>query len=588
MSSYQLPQFAIFEDTLTKQQNYYFYNPIAEVVANDKESLELAFYELEKFQQQGLFLAGFISYEASYYLTDNLRHLRNAATEKLLHFVAFKNFCNEIPSYPHSDKNIDLMIDSLSFADYQKSFTEVQQALINGESYQINLTKNIIATTRFSSQELYTKLKQQQSVKYAAYLPFLNPDIISISPELFFKKNADDLIVKPMKGTAKLTGDVSKDLEIYQQLALCEKNRAENLIIVDLLRNDLSAIAKTHSVKVDKLFSIEKYKTLLQMTSQIAAKIDKQISFRKILDGLFPCGSITGAPKKRTLELIKRIEKDKRGVYTGTIGYILPNNDMCFNVAIRTIQKYQNSLQIGVGGGITVYSDLQSEWQEMNTKINFIRQIYQPDFCLIESLYYHNQFRDLELHLERLENSARQLFFDIDIQKVSSQLQHYAQQLARDKEYKIRVEYHYDKSITIEHTQIDTTKQQLIKLVVCPEKTNSANKLFQHKTTHNSTRGFYTKMHKKYINQDKNCELIFLNEKNNITETRFYNIIIEKDNKLYTPQLDDGVLAGVARKSLIQQAKLQAKSLTLDDLKTADKVYLINSVRGLIPAYLEI
>ncbi|OIN83267.1 aminodeoxychorismate synthase component I [Francisella sp. TX07-6608] len=587
MSNNQLPQFAILEDTLTDKQKYYFYNPIAEVIANSKETLELVFYQLEKLQQQRLYLVGYLSYEASYYLNNDLYDLRDPDDSKLLHFVAFSDYSDEIPDDLISDKNIDMMIDSLNFADYQKSFDKVQQALVNGESYQINLTKNILATTKLTSYELYNKLKQQQSVKYAAYLPFLNPDIISISPELFFKKDAENLVVNPMKGTASLTGNDSEDLKIYQELALCDKNRAENLIIVDLLRNDLSAIAKTHTVKVDKLFSIEKYKNLLQMTSQISAKVDKQISFRKILDGLFPCGSITGAPKKRTMELIKQIEKGKRGVYTGSIGYIMPNNDMCFNVAIRTIQKYRDNLQIGVGGGITVYSDVQSEWQEMNTKINFIRQIYQPDFCLIESLYYCNQFRDLELHLERLEDSARQLFFDINISKIRDQLYNYVEQLIEDKEYKIRIEYHYDKSIIIEHTQIDITNQQDIKLIICPEKINSANKLFQHKTTHNSTRGFYTQMHHKYI-QDKNCELIYLNEKDNITETRFHNIVIEKNDKLYTPKLEDGVLAGIARKSLIKQGKLQAKSLNLNDLKTADKIYLINSVRGLIAAYLGI
>ncbi|MBK2026022.1 bifunctional chorismate-binding protein/class IV aminotransferase [Francisella philomiragia] len=586
MSNTQLPQFAILEDTLTNNQSYYFYNPVAEVIANDKESLELAFGQLEELQQQGLSLVGYLSYEASYYLNNNLYDLCDFDDGKLLHFVAFSNYSNEIPKNIVSDKNIDLMIDSLNFADYQKSFEKVQQALTNGESYQINLTKNILATTKLTSYELYNKLKQQ-SVKYAAYLPFLNPDIISISPELFFKKDAENLIVNPMKGTARLTGNDSEDLKIYQELALCDKNRAENLIIVDLLRNDLSAIAKTHTVKVDKLFSIEKYKNLLQMTSQISAKVDKQISFRKILDGLFPCGSITGAPKKRTMELIKQIEKGKRGVYTGSIGYIMPNNDMCFNVAIRTIQQYRDNLQIGVGGGITVYSDAQSEWQEMNTKINFIRQIYQPDFCLIESIYYHNKFRNLELHLDRLEDSARQLFFDIDICKIRDQLYDYVEQLTDDIEYKIRLEYHYDKSINIEHTKINTTNQQAIKLKICPEKINSANKLFQHKTTHSLTRGFYTQMHHKYIHED-NCELIYLNEKDNITETRFHNIVIEKNDKLYTPKLEDGVLAGVARKSLISQGKLQAKSLNFDDLKTADKVYLINSVRGLIPGYLEI
>ncbi|MEY8714467.1 aminodeoxychorismate synthase component I [Francisella philomiragia] len=587
MSNIQLPQFAILEDTLTNNQSYYFYNPVAEVIANDNKSLELAFGQLEELQQQGLYLVGYLSYEASYYLNNNLYDLCDSDDSELLYFVAFSDYSNHIPDDVISDKNIDLMIDSLNFADYQKSFDEIQQALIDGESYQINLTKNILANTRLTSYELYNKLKQQQSVKYAAYLPFLKPDIISISPELFFKKESDNLLVKPMKGTAKLTGNDLEDQKIYQELSSCDKNRAENLIIVDLLRNDLSAIANTHTVKVDKLFSIEKYKNLLQMTSQISAKVDKQISFRKILDGLFPCGSITGAPKKRTMELIKQIEKGKRGVYTGSIGYIMPNNDMCFSVAIRTIQKYHDSLQIGVGGGITVYSDVQSEWQEMNTKINFIRQIYQPDFCLIESIYHYNKFRNLELHLERLENTARQLFFDIDICKIRDQLYDYVEQLSNNKEYKIRLEYHYDKSINIEHTEINTTDQQAIKLKICPDKINSANKLFQHKTTHSSIRGFYTQMHHKYIHDD-NCELIYLNEKDNITEARFHNIVIEKNDKLYTPELEDGVLAGVARKSLISQGKLQSKSLNLNDLKTANKIYLINSVRGLIPAYLEI
>ena len=349
----KIPQLAIFEDTLTNDRNYYFYDAVKQVIAHDKESLELAFYELENLQQQGLYLAGYISYEASFYFKDELKDLRSPNDEKLLHFVAFKNYSHDIPSFSCMGRSIDLMLDNLSFDDYLVDFEKVQQALINGESYQINLTKSIYTNTKFSGLEIYESLKQSQLVKYAAYLPFLTPDIISISPELFFKKENNNILVKPMKGTARLSGDEQKDLEVLQELKSCDKNKAENLIIVDLLRNDLSGIANTHTVNVDKLFSVEKYKNLLQMTSQISANVDKQISFRKILDSLFPCGSITGAPKKRTMELIAQIERQKRGIYTGSIGYILPNNDMCFNVAIRTIQKYQDNMQIGVGGGIT-------------------------------------------------------------------------------------------------------------------------------------------------------------------------------------------------------------------------------------------
>ncbi|BCD91115.1 aminodeoxychorismate synthase, component I [Francisella halioticida] len=584
----KIPQFAIFENTLVDSGNYYFYNPTKEVIAYDKESLELAFYELEKLQQQGLYLAGYISYEAGYYLKDELKHLRLPNDGRLLHFVAFKNLSYDVPNFSNIASSIDLMIDNLSFEDYSKDFEKVQLALTDGESYEVNLTKNILAASSFSSQELYSSLKQNQLVKYAAYLPFLNPDLISISPELFFKKENNTIIVRPMKGTARLSGNDQKDLEIFQELESCDKNKAENLIIVDLLRNDLSGIANTHTVKVDKLFLIEKYKNLLQMTSQISANVDKQISFRKILVSLFPCGSITGAPKKRTMELIKHIEKQNRGVYTGSIGYILPNNNMCFNVAIRTIQKYSNNIQIGVGGAITVYSDVESEWHEMDTKIAFIKQMYKPDFSLIESFYYSNGFKYLHLHLERLENTVKRLFFDINIVDIKNRLIDYCKKIHKSKEYKIRLEYSYDKSLIIEHSQIDTNIKQSVKLIVCPERVDSKNKLFQYKTTHNSTRGFYTQMHNKYINTKNDYELIFLNENDYVTETRFHNIIIEKDRQLYTPKLVDGVLNGIARKSMIIETNLKPKSLTMDDLKYADKIYLINSVRGLTPAYLEV
>lgn len=583
----KLPPFAIFEDTLTKGLSYYFYNPTTEVIAYDEKSLEQAFDKLQNLQSQGLYLAGFISYEASYYINKKLVHLRTANDGKLLHFVAFKNYSNKIPYLSIADGKIDLMIDTLSIDDYQKKFNKVQEALINGESYQINLTKNIFANTNLSSQEIYNKLKQLQPVKYATYLPFLEPDVISISPELFFKKEGGNLIVRPMKGTARLTADREKNEAIYNELKTCKKNQSENLIIVDLLRNDLAGISRNYTVNVDKLFSIEKYNSLLQITSQISAELDSDISFRKILENLFPCGSITGAPKIRTQEIIKNIEQGNRDVYTGSIGYILPNNDMCFNVAIRTLEKTNDTLKIGVGGGITVYSEYQSEWEEMNTKISFIKQLYKPDFSLVESVYFNGQFRNLDLHLERLENSARKLFFAIDINEVRNKLIEYTEHLLANKEYKIRLEYQYNQDVTIEHIEINSNNKQRILLQICPEKINSKNQLFNHKTTHNSSRGFYTRMYNKYIVNQENKELLFINEFGNITETRFHNIIIERNGNKYTPLLSDGVLDGIARKIMMVTKEVVAKNISLEELNMADNIYLINSVRGFIPAYLE-
>ena len=390
-----------------------------------------------------------------------------------------------------------------------------------------------------------------------------------------------------MKGTARLTADREKNQTIYNELKTCKKNQSENLIIVDLLRNDLTGIARNHTVNVDKLFSIEKYSSLLQITSQISAKVDSDVSFRKILDNLFPCGSITGAPKISTQEIIKNIEQSNRRVYTGSIGYILPNNDMCFNVAIRTLEKTNDTIKLGVGGGITVYSEYQSEWEEMNTKISFIKQLYKPDFSLVESVYFNGQFRNLDLHLERLENSARKLFFVIDINEVCNKLIEYTEHLLANKEYKIRLEYQYNQDVTIEHIEINSNNKQRILLQICPEKINSKNQLFNHKTTHNSSRGFYTKMHNKHIGNQENRELLFVNEFGNITETRFHNIVVEIDDNKYTPLLSDGVLDGIARKAMIAEKGVVAKSIDLVELSLADNIYLINSVRGLIPAYLE-
>ena len=587
MTKFDLPEFAIFEDTLTNENNSYFYNPIAEIIAFDEKSLEQAFIDISKYQKQGLYLAGFISYEAIYYLNSKLKSLRLDIHDKLLHFVAFKDYSNKVPKLDDSNANIDLLIDDISFKDYQEKFAKTQQALINGDSYEINLTKNIYAKTQSSAKKLYTTLKEIQPVGYAAFLPFLNPDIISISPELFFKKERDKLIVRPMKGTAKLTGDSTIDKQIYNELKSCKKNLSENLIIVDLLRNDLYGIAKQHTVKVEKAFSIEKYKDILQMTSEISSEVDDNISFSEILNHLFPCGSITGAPKNRTIELIKNIENGSRGVYTGSIGYILPNNDMTFNVAIRTLQKNHENLQIGVGGGITVYSDVQSEWQEMLTKINFIKRIYKPKFSLVESLYFSGEFRNLALHLERLENTAERLFFKINIDNIVKKLNDYVKKISKNKEYKIRLEYFYNQEVVIEHIEVNNKNIKPVKLIFCRDRVNSKNSLLKYKTTDTSTRGFYTNIHNKYIGNENDVELVFLNEQGNITETRFHNIVVEIKGQKYTPLITDGVLDGVARKLLLESKQVIARSISMEELKSAEKIYLVNDVRGLISAYLE-
>jgi len=225
----------------------------------------------------------------------------------------------------------------------------------------------------------------------------------------------------------------------------------------------------------------------------------------------------------------------------------------------------------------------------MLTKINFIKQAYNPNFKLIETIFFHNKFTFLNEHLARLEESSRRLFFDINIDNISQQLLDYANsKLEPNKRYKVRLEYDYYGELIIEHIIINNYNQEKIGLIICLENINSQNQLLRYKTTHHSTRGFYTKMSNKYLNYtDQKCELIFVNEKNNITETRFHNVIVEIDGKKYTPRLEDGALDGIYRKIMIESKEIFVKSISLEEFENASAIYIINSVRGIIPAFLK-
>ncbi|WP_192482990.1 MULTISPECIES: aminodeoxychorismate synthase component I [Cysteiniphilum] len=598
MPNNHLPPFAYLENTLdSSDKSFYFSKPHSEVLCTDPKMLKSAFAKLAELQQQGLYLVGFISYEAAYYLNPDFTSLKTASQRlntPLLHFIAFEQ-CSpdllqtQITTTTNSTA-IDLIYDPLSQLQYARDFKRVQQALTDGESYQINYTKRIKLRSSLDAYALYTQLKAQQPVSYSAFLPFKPMTVLSFSPELFFKKQGDTITVKPMKGTSKRSDDPNDDLKSYEFLRTDPKNKAENLIIVDLLRNDLARICDRGSIKVSKPFAIETYKSVYQMTSTISGKVDSNIPFADIIEHLFPCGSITGAPKKRTIEIIQQLEPP-RGLYTGCIGYIMPNNDMCFSVAIRTLTQQNNELwHCGVGGGFTIQSTQDDEWQEMTTKVQFIKRLYHPQFQLIESMLYDkNGLTSCDLHLKRLCNSASVLHFALDIAKLRHALLQYCETLitANSEQYKLRVAVDYHGLFTITHQQLEQSHTTYhIELFICPEKIDSNNPLWQHKTDDHSTRGFYTQKHSQYIADKPNCELIFFNEQHHLTEARFYNIIIEIDGILYTPPVNDGLLPGIARAKLLQSEQIHERSISIKELKSSKNIYLINDLRGKIPCFL--
>jgi para-aminobenzoate synthetase/4-amino-4-deoxychorismate lyase len=324
------------------------------------------------------------------------------------------------------------------------------------------------------------------------------------------------------------------------------------------------------------------------MTSTIDAQIKIETSFEQIIRNLFPCGSITGAPKLKTMELIHEIEQNPRGIYTGAIGYILPNNDMQFNVAIRTLSKHinENNLKIGVGGGITVNSTALDEWHEIYTKLKFVRKFYTPNFKLIESLLFSNgKFNNLHEHLQRLAHSSQKLLFAYDMTAISKRLDELSLQLDTQLHYKVRIELDYLGTCAVDFAVITLHPKEL-KVAICNQMIDTTHELFKHKTTSSLVRGLYEQLYQDH-KPDNIDELLFINQAGFITESRFYNIIIVINQQWITPPVSDGLLAGVYRQQLIQRGKLTEKQITKQDILTADAIYLCNDVRGLISCTLE-
>ena len=364
------------------QPSYCFELPQHDIIAYNPDELAPAFAAITAAQKHGYYIVGYLSYELGCFLEPALTSLMKDTllTTPLLHFRCYKNMRSFSwaeglgPSLRWGEKSFFSNIKlAISFEEYQQKILQLQKHIYDGETYQTNLTSYYEGTWQGNPLNLFQQLLQQQRVEYAAFLPdFLDKSLLSISPELFFKKKGHTIKCKPMKGTAKRLPETEDDLRQQFYLKTDPKIHAENTMIVDLLRNDLGRISDAGSVNVSQLLTCEHYESVHQMTSTINATLPANSSFETIIQGLFPCGSITGAPKIRTMEIIYALENRQRGVYTGAIGYITPENDMCFNVAIRTAELYKNKMTLGVGGGILHDSIARDEFEEMQLKAKFL------------------------------------------------------------------------------------------------------------------------------------------------------------------------------------------------------------------------
>jgi len=590
--------FVILENTESPERaaSYLFTEPAEEVICTDHRELSRCFEKIRALQASKFHLCGYLSYELGDFLLqadgDPADQQHNIATP-LLHFYAFRSRrvirANDFASIfaaqnvSHLDVNIRNLELDMTEASYQAAIARIQRYQQDGETYQVNFTQRYAFEFLGSNLELYAALRTTQAVQFSAFLNFPEATILSLSPELFLEKRGSVLTTRPIKGTIARDHLSVDESQLKQKMTSDPKLIAENLMIVDLMRNDLGRIARKGSVQVSDLFDIETLETLHQMVTTIRAEIHPQTCLESILRALFPCGSITGAPKIRTMEIIRELETSERGVYTGAIGYLEPGGDFCFNVPIRTVTVEQAGIaRMGVGGGIVYDSDAQQELEECRTKGRFLRNINR-NLSLFETMRFDAHTRSIALlnaHLDRLRHSAQVLSFEFNEPELRKRLEKSLTLLDADAKVKIILNQNGAADILTSRLTASSDTPSAPWICMSPVAIDSQDWRFQYKTTR---RTIYDEQYDLARGQGF-YDTLFKNEKGLVTEASRHNIFIEIDDVLITPPVEDGLLPGVYRQAVIDDPSMptQVRSITESMLRCAKRIYLTNALRGMI------
>lgn len=565
----------IFEDAIQKK-SFLFQNPVERLYARTLDEVPAAFAKMEEYRMQGFYLAGFVAYEAGFAFFPSFEGPMRFSAQPLIDFGVFRE--KQIFEGTEPDETPSVVISDVSFDTTQEEYLSqqktIQKNLWAGEIYQLNQTFQMSFRANLSAQNLYTNLKKNQSTSYSAFLQFDDYEVLSLSPELFYQKQGSQIKTQPMKGTLALGQDT-------KLLTEDEKNVAENLMIVDLLRNDLGKIAKPGSVRVEQLFHVQQLATVQQMTSTICADVETDLPIGTIFSSLFPCGSITGAPKWSAMQKIAKLESSPRGVYTGAIGFVEPNNDQCFNVAIRTIVTQDKKHSMGLGGGIVVDSKGDQEYKEAHLKSRFLRQCNHHFFLFETILFDGARLVHLEEHLHRLQSSALFYNFEINASEIGRQLNEF-QQTCKEPQI-IKLQLFWDGQIKI------SARQRLApptepRVAVSLRRINSQNHFQFHKT---SSRALYDQEWER-VQKQNIYDVLFLNERDELVEASRHNLFLKVDNQWWTPPLSSGVLPGIERGLLLKKGFAKERVLLMSDLKSAQDVLLTNSVRGQVSVQVEL
>ena len=550
---------------------YLFTKPIKELKTRNLDQVEALLREVEAYQEQGFYAVGYVSYEAAPAFEKKFAvHPAPLLGEYLLYFTIHEEV--ETLPFPEDYEAVDLPAnwkEEVEAPAYQEAIKTIHHHIRQGDTYQVNYTVQLSQELKADPLAIYNRLVVEQKAHYNAFIQHDDVSILSISPELFFEQDDRLLTTRPMKGTTRRGLTNQADLKEASWLEADPKNRAENMMIVDLLRNDMNRISEIGSEQVTHLCQVEQYSTVWQMTSTIESRLRPEVDLVQAFQALFPCGSITGAPKISTMEIIQNTELAPRGVYCGTIGILLPKGKRIFNVAIRTLQMQGTKAIYGVGGGITWDSKWEGEYQETKQKSAVLYR-QEPRFELLTTGRIHQgELTFLEQHLTRLREASRYFAYPFNEPKLLNKLQEQLAHVDPSLDYRCRIALQRNGTIQLTITELTDLPASYLQAQLTEQKLDLATPFTYFKTSQRDHLG------------QSDHEQIFHLPDGSLLETTIGNLVLEIEGQLYTPLAHLPLLDGIYRRHLLETQQVEEKLLTLNDLIDADRIYACNALRGL-------
>jgi len=564
-------------------RTFLFANPTEVLDARTPGEVPLLLDRIQSRVDSRAYVAGYLAYEAGLLLDKPIPAAPGQQTP--LAWFGVYEACAEMDYGAFDPGEADLPEDvlnvrlNISREEYLQRVSRIKEYISDGDIYQANYTCKLLFEHHRPARLLYSRLRRAHPVGYSAYINTGDAQIISLSPELFIERVGARVLTRPMKGTARRGRWYEQDREIGRGLALDEKNRAENLMILDLMRNDLGRICEIGTVRVPRMFHVERYATVFQMTSDVEGRMPSSATVDGLLKAVFPPGSVTGAPKIRAMEIIAEAEHEPRGVYCGCVGMFRPGGDCLLNVAIRTIVKRGHCCEMGVGSGIVADSEVEDELRETLLKGDFLRA-RSAEFELLETLRYDRSegYAYLDEHMARIRRSAEYFGIPCAETAVKSELGKVASDVETMSAGPARVRLLLSKNgaIRAEWAGIADSGHGGVRLLLASRATDPSDVFLYHKTTRREAydddlraaraEGFF--------------DLIYLNNLGILTEGAVTSLALELDGQWYTPPLACGLLPGVWREAQVRSGHFRERVLTLDDLRRAKRVVVGNSVRG--------